>query len=148
MGHSYTDLLVHAVFATKGRRPLISSDFSDRMYEYIGGIARAEKCSLLSGGGMPDHAHLFLRMHPSMSIADLLRIIKSRSTGWIHETLGHDFAWQAGYGAFSVSQSSKEAVEKYIEHQPEHHRKLTFQEEFIALLEKHGIEYDPRYIWS
>ncbi len=150
MSHSFTNILVHAVFATKDRREMISDELRPRLHEYIGGIARSESCALLAAGGMPDHDHLLFKVHPSISVADLLRTVKSRSSGWIHQTFPdmRDFAWQNGYGGFSVSESSVPDVRRYLDNQAEHHRSMTFQEEFIALLKKHGIEYDPRYVWE
>jgi putative transposase len=103
----------------------------------------------VAAGGMPDHSHWLIRCHPSKALADVMRVVKSRSSGWIHETLGEisGFAWQNSYGGFSVSQSAVDAVRAYIANQEEHHRTISFQEEYIAFLEKHGIEYDPKYLW-
>jgi REP element-mobilizing transposase RayT len=149
MAHSFTAGYAHFVFSTKGREPIISTD-TKRLHEYIGGIVRSEDCSLLSAGGMPDHLHLLIHMHPSKSYSELMRVVKSRSSAWIKETLPENsaFGWQSGYGGFSVSRSNVDAVREYIATQAEHHKRLSFQEEFIALLEKHGIEYDPKYIWT
>lgn len=101
-------------------------------------------------GGMPDHVHLLVRWRPDESISDLLREVKSRSSGWIHDTFPEfgSFAWQDGYSAFSVSASQVEAVERYIANQHIHHGGMTYQEEVVALLRKHGIEYDERYLWD
>lgn len=150
MGHTFTDILIHAVFSTKHREPTISEATAKRLYPYIGGILRAENCSLLAVGGMPDHVHLLMNVHPSKAVAEVLRVVKSRSSGWIHQTFAEhaDFAWQAGYGAFSVSQSNREWVMSYIDTQAEHHRTRTFQEEFLELLRRHAIEFDVRYVWD
>ncbi len=150
MSHSHTNILVHAVFSTKDRLNLIHDDLRPRLHEYVGGIARAESCALLAAGGMPDHDHQLLKVHPSKAVSDLIRVIKSRSSGWIHQTfpdLRH-FAWQNGHGSFSVSESARDDVCRYLATQTEHHKRMTFQEEYIAFLEKNGIDYDPRYIWD
>jgi putative transposase len=149
MPQSYTDILVHAIFSTYRREALIDDTLADDLYGYIGGIARNTKATLLAAGGMPDHVHLLLGVHPSMAAADLLRTIKTNTSKWVHEKRGMpEFKWQTGYGAFSVSRSNVEHVKQYIANQKEHHRTMTFQEEFIAFLKKHGVEYDERYIWE
>jgi REP element-mobilizing transposase RayT len=140
----------HLIFSTKNRDPLLLPDFSPRLFEYIGGILRDQKCPLLAAGGMPDHVHLLVGIHQQKAVCDIVRDIKSNSSHWIHETFPNlmGFAWQAGYGAFSVSYSNIGQVKKYIADQAEHHRVRSFKEEFIAFLERHGMEYDERYIWD
>lgn len=150
MSHSYTCLMTHAVFSTKDRAPFIAGPFGERLLPYLGGIARELGGKALTIGGMADHVHLLLSLPPTLCVADVLRDLKANSSRWIHETWAErgDFAWQIGYGAFSVSESAREAVTRYIQQQESHHRRMTFQEEFIALLKKHGIDYDERYIWA
>jgi REP element-mobilizing transposase RayT len=150
MSHSYASLLTHAVFSTKDRAPLIAGECNDRLLPYLGGIARELGAKALMVGGTTDHVHLLLSLPPSLCVADALRDLKANSSRWVHETWPdrRDFGWQTGYGAFSVSESSREAVARYIQDQEEHHRRMTFQEEFIVLLKKHGIPYDERYIWA
>lgn len=150
MGHSYTNLLVHIITVTKGREPLIPPELRPRLDDYIGGIMRAERCVLLAAGGMPDHSHRFVRMHPSVSVSDLMRVVKSRSSGWARDTIPamRGFGWQEGHGSFSVSQSGADTVRAYIAGQEEHHRGLSFEGEFVAFLDRHGIGYDPRYLWE
>jgi REP element-mobilizing transposase RayT len=150
MGHTYAALFTHFVFSTKDRTPSIQPAFRDRLYSYAGGIAKAKQCSLLVAGGMPDHVHLLIQRHPGTAEADLMRLIKSNTSGWVHETFpsSRDFAWQRGYGVFSVSKSNLDAVRGYIERQEEHHKHQSFKDEFIALLERHGVEYDPKYVWT
>lgn len=148
MPQSYVCLPIHVVFSTKNRAPLIQTEWEERLYSYIGGILREEKCVLLAAGGMPDHVHLLVSWSKECSVADVLRVIKTNSSKWIHETLHADFAWQSGYGAFAVSQSNLDSVKTYIANQKEHHRKMSFKEEFVALLKKHGIPYDERYVWD
>ena len=150
MPSSYTNLLYHIVFSTKERRPLITPTLQSELYPYIGGIIRNERGILLDIGGMPDHVHLVVRFRADVSVADMLRLIKANSSKWANERtdLTSVFAWQAGYGAFSVSESRLPTVRHYVQTQEEHHHKQTFQEEFVVLLKKHGIEYDERYLWE
>jgi len=150
MGHTYANLLAHVVFSTKDRHPMILDDFRERLHEYLSGVARKEFGRVLKIGGMPDHLHAILSLRTDVSIAEAMRKWKSLSSGWIHKTFpGNDaFAWQAGYGAFSVSQSNIADVTAYIERQAEHHRTMTFQEEFIAFLKRHDLPYDLAHIWD
>ncbi len=148
MGHTYTALQYHIVFATKDRVPSIQPNIQTRLYEYIGGIVRGENGIPIAIGGMPDHIHLLASLHPTTSLADMLRRIKANSSKWVHENMPemHAFAWQAGYAAFTVSRSILGDVEAYIRNQQTHHATLSFEDEFVAFLERHGIEYDERYV--
>jgi len=150
VGHTYSCLLVHVVFGTKERRATIHQSIRDRLYDYMGGIARNEFGRSVVIGGTADHVHGLLSIRPAVSVADAMRKWKSLSSGWVHETFADRaaFGWQEGYGAFSVSPSSVDKVKRYIETQQSHHRRMTFKEEFIALLERHGIEYDPERVWD
>jgi len=150
MPQSFGSLQVHLVFSTKGREPWIVPDIAQRLYDYIGGTLRGNKCTLLDAGGMPDHVHLLISMSREMSAADLARIVKSTSSKWIHDTFPNMayFAWQAGYGAFSVSYSELGGVKRYIGNQAEHHRTMTFQDEFRLFLKKHDLEWDEKYVWD
>ncbi len=150
MPQSFTSLHHHLVFSTKNRESLITDEVQPRLYEYIGGILRAHGCALLAAGGMPDHVHLLVSLDKQLSIAETLRIVKANSSFWVHENFPVllAFAWQAGYGAFAVSYSNLDRVKGYIGRQAEHHRRVSFQEEFLAFLKRHGIEYDERYLWD
>ena len=150
MPQSFTCLHYHLIFSTKNRLPTISADLQPRLYDYLGGILRSEKSILLAAGGMPDHIHLLCSLSKELAVAEALRIIKANSSKWIHETFPQhrSFAWQAGYGAFAVSYSHLANVKRYIARQAEHHRRSTFQEEFVAFLRKHHIEFDERYLWD
>ena len=150
MGHSYTNLLYHIVFSTKERRSALDSEINARLYDYLGGAVRSEGGSSLAINGCADHIHMLARLRQEKAVADVLRAIKANSSGWIHRTFpgSRDFAWQAGYGAFSVSQSQAETVQRYIANQQSHHQRVSFKEEFVALLNEHGIEYDERYLWN
>ncbi len=147
---SYTSLFYHVVFSTKGRATLLTEDLLDRTGQYIGGIVRGLKGQLLVAGGTPDHIHLAGVIPPTEAVSDFIGKVKSNSSGWIHETFPEmrDFRWQDGYAAFSVSPSILPKVKQYIRSQGEHHKQQTFEEELIALLDKHGVEYDERYLWA
>jgi REP element-mobilizing transposase RayT len=138
------------VFSTKERRPLITPALRERLWPFLGGIARQNKMKAIEVGGVTDHVHLLISIPSTMAIAKAMQLIKGGSSKWVHETfLEHRlFAWQEKYGAFSVSESRVESVVNYIRGQEEHHRVVTFQEEFLALLQKHRIEYDERYLWD
>jgi len=150
MGHTYHCHYTHVVFAVKDRMPLLSTDIRERLYPYLFGIAREHESTLKIAGGTTDHVHLLVSFPPKIALADLVREVKAGSSRWIHDTFSNvpGFSWQEGYGAFSVSFSNLEAVRRYIENQEEHHRKQTAAEEFIALLKKHGIPFDERYLWK
>ena len=149
MASTLTNLLYHVVFSTKGRLPLITGEIRDPLYRYIGGIIRNQGGTLIEIGGVADHVHLLARFPASKAVSDMLRDVKSDSSGWINQERRHErFGWQTGYGAFTVSQSQVRTVRRYIRRQEEHHRRTSFKEELIALLEKHEIEYDERYLWD
>jgi len=150
MPQSFAYLNCHIIFSTKNREPLLLPHLATRLYQYIGGTVRAKGGSLAAAGGMPDHIHLSVSLGRQMSVAEAVRDIKSNSSRWIHETVADlsGFAWQSGYGAFSVSRSNLDDVKRYIASQPEHHRIRSFQEEFLEFLKRHEMEYDERYIWD
>ena len=150
MPQSYCNLLYHMVFSTKHRSPLLTPDIQDRVYGYLAGGLKGEKGIPILINGTEDHVHILAALHQDCSVSTVLRNIKANSSKWLHQDVsGHDdFTWQAGYGAFTVSASQKDAVLRYIKNQEDHHRTMTFKEEFIGLLKKHKIEYDERYIWD
>lgn len=150
MAHTFTNLLTHIVFSTKGREPWLNGEIKPRLLPYLGGIPRELDCKALLINGPADHVHILASLPAKTALSDILRSAKANSSGWVHETFptASGFAWQTGYSAFSVSQSNARAVMAYIAKQEEHHRCMTFQEEYVALLQKHGIEYDERYLWE
>ena len=145
---SYTNLNYHIVFATKGRRPFLSPQHMPRVREYIGGIVRELRGRMLAANGPADHLHVALTADASTALADLVRTIKSNSSRWIRRTLPGlaRFGWQDGYSAFSVSHSGVGKVVAYVQRQMEHHGEISFDDELLGLLERHGIEHDPRYL--
>jgi putative transposase len=149
MAHTFSNLLYHVVFGTKGREPSIDQELRPDLHAYLGGIVRELHGSPIVINGTHDHVHLLLRFPPTIALADAIRVVKTNSSKWVHEEKRRaKFAWQSGYSAFSVSESGVPAVVKYIDQQEEHHRKKTFAEEYIEFLEKHGVSYDPRYVFE
>src|SRR5687768_5702350 len=126
MPQSFASLHCHLVFSTKHRQSLITADAQPRVFEYIGGILRNESCPLIAAGGMPDHVHLLVSLSRTLTVADVVRLIKTNSSGWMHEEMRvPDFQWQAGYGVFAVTYSNLSAVTDYLSSQAEHHRVRT-----------------------
>ena len=149
-GMSYVSSHIHCVFSTKERRPMIAPELRERLWPFMGGIARQNQMKAIEIGGVADHVHILLSLPSTVSIAKALQLIKGGSSKWVHETFPEHrlFNWQAKYGAFGVSVSQLGKIIQYIRNQEEHHRKMSFQEEFLALLKKHRIDYDERYLWE
>jgi len=144
---AHANLLTHALFSTKDRQPLIRTEMKTDLYAYTGGILTNLKCRPVLINGPNDHVHLLFVLSASLSLADLMEKLKANSSKWANERWpGWGFSWQTGYTAFSVSQSKLGEVKAYISRQEEHHRRLTYQEEVVALLKKHGVEFDPRFV--
>ena len=145
---TYSNILIHIIFSTKDRKPLITDQYHQRLCAYIGGIIRNEGAILLALGGTADHLHILIKIKPTQAVSDLIRKIKANSSKWITDNhlCQHKFGWQNGYGGFSVSTSQIEKVRRYIENQVEHHQVKTFKEELIELLMKHGVDFDPKYL--
>lgn len=147
MPSTWSQVLLHIVFSTKDRAPWIEARGADDLYGFIGGIVRDEGGTLLAIGGMPDHIHMLVRWGTDKSISELVRNVKTRSSRWMHRSRGvKPFAWQVGYGVFSVSQSQAGVVKAYIKHQPTHHAKRSFRQELVALLKVHEVEYEEKYL--
>jgi REP element-mobilizing transposase RayT len=147
---SYVSAYFHCVFSTKERRRLITPELRERLWPFLGGTARQNKMKAIEIGGVEDHVHILLSLPSTLAISKALQLIKGGSSKWVHETFPEHrlFAWQEEYGAFSVSVSQLDKTIVYIKRQEAHHCKMTFQEEFLALLKKHRIEYDERYLWK
>jgi putative transposase len=150
MAHTFTNLLFHIIFGTKDRYPFIEAELRPDLHSYVGGIVREIGGTALSIGGMDDHIHILAKLPPVLAVSDALRLVKTNSSKWVREQRGmrSKFAWQSGFAAFSVSESSARSVSRYIERQEAHHRKKTFAEEYIEFLEKNRIPYDPRYVFE
>jgi len=150
MTHTYKNHFFHIVWSTKHREPVITTDIKESLHAYMGGIVRDYEGSLLKINGMPDHVHLLLSLENLSVYNDLIRDIKSSSTKWAKKNYPSlkNFGWQEGYGSFSVSGSIINNVIKYIENQETHHQKRSFEEEYLDFLNKHGISYDPRFVFD
>jgi REP element-mobilizing transposase RayT len=150
MANTYTSLYYHIVFSTKNRVAYITPEIESRVWAYIGGVARAHKMTALQVGGIEDHIHALVMASTTLSPSQITQYLKGDSSKWIHDEFPvlRSFAWQDGYGAFTVSKSNLPEVIRYIESQREHHHQRTFQEEYLGFLKKHGVEYDERYVWG
>ena len=150
MAQTFATCAYHGVFSTKGRAPLLAPGILPELARVIDGIIRERDGKLLGFGGTENHVHLLALLRPKRAVSDMFRDVKSISSDWIHTKgpLYRSFAWQSGYGVFSVSESAVQRVMTYIEGQPEHHRTTTFEDELLALLERHGIEYDRQYVFD
>ncbi len=151
MSQSLANILLHVVFSTKSRAPYLDTDaVREGMNAYLVGTLRNIGCPSLATNCVPDHVHVLCQLSRTLTVAKLVEEIKTSSSKWIkqeHPRLT-DFHWQAGYGAFSVSQSNVEQVRQYIANQESHHRQRTFQDEFRELLRRHELEWDEQYVWD
>jgi REP element-mobilizing transposase RayT len=150
MAHSFTNLLYHLVFSTKERQPWLEETLRPDLFAHLGGILREEGGIPLEINGMPDHVHILIKLRPDSRLCDVLRAVKARSSFWVHKSSPalEQFAWQTGYGAFSVSQSQAEKVRRYIQKQQEHHRAVTFTDEMRKLVRLNGLEVDEELLWE
>ena len=148
MTHSYRSHYFHIVWATKDRKDLITFDIRDSLYAYMGGIVKAHHSYLLGIGGTTNHVHLLIASQIRVKFSDFIKEIKANSSLWIHKNFPqhYNFAWQEGYGSFTVSHSGVDQVKHYINNQEEHHKVFSFEEEYLKLLEKHNIKFDHRFV--
>jgi len=150
MPHSFHRLLIHIVFGTKDRIRCMDAELRSELFPYMGGIVREMGCTARLINGMEDHIHLLVDLRADISVAECVRIVKANSSRWVHEKWPRrrGFAWQTGYGAFTVSASNEDSVFEYIRNQEEHHRRVSWQEEFVALLRKHRVPFDEKFLWK
>jgi REP element-mobilizing transposase RayT len=150
MANTYTQLYIQVVFAVEGRQSLIAVEHNDELQKYITGIVSAQRHKLIAINNLPDHLHLLVGLRPDAALSELVRDIKANTSRWINEKhwVPGRFAWQEGFGAFSYSRSQLDTVIRYIENQQRHHARRSFQEEYVALLQRFGVEYDPRYTFK
>ena len=150
MANTYTQIHIQTVFAVQHRKCLIDNNWKHDLYKYITGIVQNHDHKMLQINGMPDHLHLFFGMRPTQSLSNLMKFVKGESSAWINQKqfLQHQFSWQEGYGAFSYGKSSVPNVIKYIQNQEEHHKRNSFQEEYLDLLKEFGIDYNPKYLFK
>lgn len=144
MAHTFSKNYVHLIFSTKDRRKIIKKELQPRLWAYLAGIGENYDMKILAVGGTEDHAHILFHLPPKLALAKAVLLLKANSSKW----LGDRFSWQEGYGAFSVSSSNLDAVIRYIRNQEKHHRKFGFDQEFRALLRRHGIGCDPREMFG
>ncbi len=151
MSQSLVHNLIHLVYSTKHREPWIISDVQDGLYAYQAGIYRKLDCPAIVIGGVADHVHALFSLSKNIALAEIVEEVKKSSSKWMKSAKGSgnkDFQWQAGYSAFSVSQSNVPQVRTYIQRQEAHHRRRTFQDELRALLRRHRVKFDERYLWD
>jgi len=148
MSHTYVSDLVHCVFSTKERRNLIRPEIQQELWSFLGRIARKNGFKAIVVGGTENHVHVLLSLPAVMPLAKAMQLIKGASSHWMNENHAQGFAWQEGYGAFTVGISQKADTIAYIQSQAEHHRKRSFEDEFVAFLKRHGVEYDPGHVWG
>jgi putative transposase len=146
VSHTYVSELIHCVFSTKQRRNLITPDVQPLLWAFLGGIARRNGFKALIAGGTENHVHILLSLPATLPLAKAMQLIKGASSHWMNETHTRGFAWQEGYGAFTLGISQKSDTIAYIRSQAEHHRRCSFEEEFVAFLKKNGVEYDPTHV--
>lgn len=150
MANTYTKLHIQFVFAVQNRVGLIQPSWEEELFKYITGIVKNHKHKMLAINGMPDHVHLFVGLHPTQSISELMQVVKGESSEWINKKgfVKGKFQWQEGYGAFSYSHSQVNRVSAYILNQKKHHAKKSFLDEYKELLEKFEIPHDDRYVFK
>jgi REP element-mobilizing transposase RayT len=150
MANTYTQIYIMVVFSVSGRQNLIGTSWRDELYKYITGIIKSQNQKLITINSVSDHIHILLGLKPDIALSDLVRLIKSNSSKFINEKkfIRGKFNWQEGFGAFSYSHSQLSTVIKYIENQESHHKKRTFKEEYLELLEKYSVEYDNKYLFK
>lgn len=148
MSHSYSSNRIHLIFSTRGREKRITQNMQPKLWPYMAGIARNHGFEAIKVGGVADHVHALLLLPPAVPLAKAVQILKSCSSKWLNDTglAGRNFAWQEGYGAFSISASNTEEVIHYISNQVSHHAKRDFEEEFLEFLKKYGVDYDPVHV--
>jgi REP element-mobilizing transposase RayT len=147
MPHSYAQNVVHVIFSTKDRRKLLPKEFQPKLWAYVAGVCKNYEIHVDAIGGTEDHIHLLIRVPASFSIAKAILTIKSNSSKWVNEQ-GRRFSWQEGYAAFSVSASLVPRVARYINTQEAHHKRMTFDAEFMTILKKHGVKFDPSFMFG
>ncbi len=150
MPQSLSNILIHLIWSTKDRHPWLEPGLREKAHAFLAGTVRQCDCEAYRVGGVADHVHLAVRLSRTLSVADLVKEIKTASSKWVkaRDATLHHFAWQQGYGAFSVGMSQKDTLLHYIDTQEEHHRTHTFQDEYRSFLKKYGIDHDERYVWD
>ena len=147
MAHTYTNLIFHIVFSTQGHLPIMKPEFRQELFAYLGSLIKEKGGKPIIINGVSDHVHLLILLPPEMSVSDAMKFVKANSSRWMKQRFGTPFAWQKGFGAFSVSRSNVPAVARYIADQESHHAKMDFKTEFVTLLKKNEVEFDGEFLW-
>jgi putative transposase len=147
MAHTYTNLLSHVVFSTQGHLPLIKREIRSELFAYIAGLIKEKGGKPFIINGVEDHVHMMILLPPDLSLSEAIKFVKANSSRWMKQRFRKPFAWQKGFGAFSVSRSNAGAVSRYIQNQETHHKKQDFREEFVALLQKNEVEFGDEFLW-
>ncbi|WFB37427.1 IS200/IS605 family transposase [Kiritimatiellota bacterium B12222] len=150
MPQSLSKILIHVIFSTKDRHPFLTQEIRPELHAYLATLARNQNCECYRSNGVADHVHLAIGLSRTITIADLIKHLKTESSKWLkpQDATLEKFAWQKGYGAFSLGMTQLPKLLTYIDHQEEHHKTTTFQEEYRIFLDKYNIEYDERYVWD
>jgi putative transposase len=147
MAHTYTNLIFHIVFSTRGHLPLIKPEYRKELFAYLGGLIKEKNGRVIIINGVSDHVHMLILLPPDMSVSDTIKFVKANSSRWMKQRFGKPFGWQKGFGAFSVSRSAVAAVARYIRDQEAHHKKMDFKNEFTSLLKKNEVEFEEEFLW-
>ena len=148
MSHTYTNHLYHIVFSTRERLPSIEIENKAELHAYISGLAKEKGGKVLIINSMPDHVHILTALPPDVSVSDVMKFVKANSSRWMKQRFGKPFAWQKGFGSFTVSRSGVDAVAKYIRDQEIHHQKMDYRDEFVSFLKKNEVEFEDEYLWK
>ena len=150
MANTYVQQRIHLVWATLNRQDFLSKEYREPLWAYVGGIVRHHRGVLFASGGVEDHIHLYAEYPKTITLSQFVSLIKSHSSKWLRESYPalRGFHWQSGYAGFSVQRRGDEALHEYIRSQEEHHRTVTFQEEYLKLLRRHKVDFDPRYVFG
>ena len=150
MSNTFSNLLFHIVFSTKERVPILSLELRERLYSYISGIANQNGFKIIITNGTDNHIHILLLLKPDVSVSKAVQLIKGGSSKWIHDNFSmlKTFSWQEGYGAFTVSASQINPTKQYISNQEQHHKTMTFQEEYLEFLKRNNVDYDTKYLFN
>lgn len=148
MAHTYTNLIYHIIFSTQGHVPLLTPEYRQELFAYLGGLVKEKGGKVIIINGVSDHVHLLILLPPDLSVSDAMKFVKANSSRWMKQRFGKPFAWQKGFGAFSVSRSAVPAVARYIHDQEAHHQKMDLKTEFMTLLKKNEVDFDEEFLWK
>ncbi len=147
MAHTYSNHLYHIVFSTKERLPLIKGEIKNELHAYVASLVKEKGGRVMMINSMPDHIHMLVVLPPDVSVSEVLKFVKANSSRWFKHRFGKPFAWQIGFGSFTVSRSGVDAVAKYIRDQEIHHRKMDYRDEFVTFLQKNQVDFDEEFLW-